>query len=50
MAFGGLYTGQLLDKFDRKNLLLTLATIWSLTSVITGYTSSFEILVLMRFL
>ena len=42
--------GLLVDKFNRKNLLAGACIIWSLTQIISGSTSSFAVLVGMRFI
>ena len=42
--------GILVDKINRKQLLLIVCLLWSLTSIISGSTNSILILCLMRFI
>ena len=47
---GGIFMGQLVDKFPRKYVLGVVCLGWSLASITTGMTNSFLVLCLMRFL
>ena len=47
---GGIFMGLLVDKIKRKYLLSLVCLLWSMTSLITGATNSFLVLVMMRFL
>jgi MFS family permease len=49
-AIGGLITGSLIDKTNRKNVLVTLGILWSLSSIVSGNCDSLLVLVAMRFL
>ena len=49
-AFAGIFMGLLVDKVNRKKLLLSSMFIWSLSTVISGTTNSFGVLFLMRFI
>ena len=49
-AFAGIFMGLLVDKVNRKKLLLSAMFIWSASTVISGTTSSFAVLFLMRFI
>ena len=49
-AFVGIFMGLLVDKVNRKKLLLSAVFIWSASTVISGTTSSFGVLFLMRFI
>jgi MFS family permease len=49
-AFAGIFMGLLVDKVNRKKLLLGSMFIWSMSTVISGTTNSFGVLFLMRFI
>jgi MFS family permease len=48
-AFSGLFMGILADSTNRKWLLITACSIWSLSTMFSGMTNSFAILFIMRF-
>ena len=48
-SFAGLFMGILLNSVNRKNLLVISCLVWSIASIISGSTSSFAVLCLMRF-
>lgn len=49
-AVAGLFMGTLIQRFNRRNLLAGACIIWSLSSVLSGLTSSFAVIFLMRFI
>ena len=49
-AVAGIFMGLLVDNVNRKKLLLSALIIWSASTVISGTTSSFGVLILMRFI
>ena len=49
-AFAGIFMGMLVDNANRKMLLAGACLAWSLSSLITGTTSSFLIVYMMRFI
>ena len=49
-AFAGIFIGLLVDNVNRKKLLLSAIFIWSASTVISGTTSSYGVLILMRFI
>ena len=48
-SVSGIFMGLLVDKVNRKTLLATACMVWGLTSLVTGSTSSFAVICLMRF-
>jgi len=49
-AIAGIFMGLLVDKYNRKNLLAGACIIWGLTQIISGSTSSFAVMIGMRFI
>ena len=49
-SVAGIFMGLLVDKVNRKSLLAAACIGWSITSLISGSTSSFTVLCLMRFI
>lgn len=49
-AVAGIFMGLLVDNVNRKKLLLSAVFIWSASTVISGTTSSFGVLIFMRFI
>ena len=49
-AVAGIFMGLLVDNVNRKKLLLSSLFIWSVSSMISGTTSTFGVLMLMRFI
>lgn len=49
-AVAGIFMGLLVDNVNRKKLLLSALFIWSASTVISGTTSTFGVLILMRFI
>lgn len=49
-ACGGVFIGQLVDRYSRKTILGLVCLGWSLCSITTGLTQSFLVLCLMRFM
>lgn len=48
-SVAGIFMGLAVDKVNRKQLLAFACIMWSITSIISGSTSSFLVLCLMRF-
>lgn len=49
-AIAGIFMGLLVDNVNRKKLLLGALFVWSASTVISGTTSTFGVLILMRFI
>ena len=49
-AVAGVFMGILVDKVNRKDLLIVSTLIFSISSMVSGYTNSFAVLFLMRFI
>mmetsp|Transcript_38 Transcript_38/g.69 ORF Transcript_38/g.69 Transcript_38/m.69 type:complete len:197 (-) Transcript_38:109-699(-) len=48
-CIAGLFMGILVDKVNRKTLVSTACIVWSLSTILSGFTDSFYVLCLMRF-
>lgn len=49
-GLGGIFMGQLVDKYPRKYILALICLGWSVSSIVSGATNSFFVLCAMRFL